>query len=204
MKPLMIGIAGGTGSGKTTAARAVAAGLPETHVTILEHDSYYRDRSHMTPAERDALNFDHPESLETELLIQHLAELRAGKEVDIPIYDFATHTRKKETRRVRPTPVVLLEGILVFVEPALCQLLDIRIFVDTDADVRVLRRIRRDIEERGRTLDSVVDQYFKTVRPMHNQFVEPSKRAADLILPESANMDVAIGVILARLRAGLS
>lgn len=204
MKPLMIGIAGGTGSGKTTAARAVAAGLPETHVTILEHDSYYRDRSHMTPAERDALNFDHPESLETELLIQHLAELRAGKEVDIPIYDFATHTRKKETRRVRPTPVVLLEGILVFVEPALCQLLDIRIFVDTDADVRVLRRIRRDIEERGRTLDSVVEQYFKSVRPMHNQFVEPSKRAADLILPESANMDVAIGVILARLRAGLS
>lgn len=204
MKPLMIGIAGGTGSGKTTAARAVAAGLPETHVTILEHDSYYRDRSHMTPAERDALNFDHPESLETELLIQHLAELRAGREVDIPIYDFATHTRKKETRRVRPTPVVLLEGILVFVEPALCQLLDIRIFVDTDADVRVLRRIRRDIEERGRTLDSVVEQYFKSVRPMHNQFVEPSKRAADLILPESANMDVAIGVILARLRAGLS
>ena len=200
---LVVGIAGGTGSGKTTLARAVSRALPDGCVTVLDHDAYYRDRSDMAPEDRDALNFDHPAALETNLLAAHIAALKAGRAVDVPIYDYATHTRQRLARRVVPTPVILLEGILVFVEASLRDVLDIKIFVDTPDDVRVLRRIRRDIEERGRTFASVAKQYVDTVRPMHQEFVVPSKRYADLVVPEGANMDVALAVIVARLKSAV-
>lgn len=198
--PLIVGIAGGTGSGKTTLARSLAKALPEGCVTVLDHDAYYRDRSGMPQEERDRLNFDHPASLETTLLAAHLAELKAGRAVDVPVYDYASHTRKKLARHVAPTPVIVLEGILVFVEAVLRDVLDIKIFVDTPDDVRVLRRVRRDIEERGRTFASVAKQYEETVRPMHQEFVVPSKRYADLVVPEGGDMAVALSVIVARLR----
>ena len=201
MRPLVIGIAGGTGSGKTTIARNIAEALPSAGVITIDHDAYYRDRSDLTLDERAAQNFDHPDSLETELLIQHLAALREGRAVELPIYDFKTHSRLGERRRVEPTPVIIVEGILVFVDPGLRAQMDIKIFVDTDADIRVFRRIRRDIEQRGRTFQSVRDQYYRTVRPMHLQFVEPSKRWADLIIPEGGDNRVALDLIIGKLRA---
>lgn len=201
MRPLVIGIAGGTGSGKTTIARNIAESLPSHGVMTIDHDAYYRDRSELTAEEKAALNFDHPDSLETELLIRHLGALKAGDAVELPSYDFKTHSRKAERRRVEPTPVIIVEGILVFVEPALRALMDIKIFVDTDADIRVFRRIRRDLEQRGRTFQSVRDQYYRTVRPMHLQFVEPSKRWADLIIPEGGDNRVALDLIIGKLRA---
>src|SRR5262245_40421075 len=179
-RPLLIGIAGGTGSGKSTIAQNLAEGLPGGTAQIVDHDAYYRDLAHQPFEERVKVNFDHPDALETELLVKHLDLLREGKPIDVPLYDFATHTRKKETRRVVPSPVIIVEGILVFVEEALRQRLDVKIFVDTDADIRVFRRIRRDLEQRGRSFQSIRDQYYKSVRPMHIQFVEPSKRWADL------------------------
>jgi uridine kinase len=199
-QPLIIGIAGGSGSGKTTIARRVAEALPSHGVTILEHDAYYRDREDLTYEERGMLNFDHPDSLETELLIQHLMDLRAGKGIDVPMYDFKTHRRSAQTRRVEPRPVVILEGILVFVDPKLREQLDIKIYVDTDADIRAFRRIRRDIEHRGRSFESVREQYYKTVRPMHLMFVEPSKRWADVIIPEGGDNRVGIELVLALVR----
>jgi uridine kinase len=203
-RPLCIGIAGGTGSGKSTIARNIAAALPVESVVTIDHDSYYRDRADLDLAARSALNYDHPDSLETELLIDNLRDLRAGKPVNVPIYDFKTHSRKKETRGLHPAPVVIVEGILVFVEAALRDQLDIKIFVDTDADLRVFRRIRRDIEQRGRTFQAVRDQYYKTVRPMHLQFVEPSKRWADLIIPEGGENHVALDLIIGKLRSVIS
>jgi len=197
--PLIIGIAGGTGSGKTTVARRLAESLPPAGCVLLEHDWYYRDRSHMTPEARDQVNYDHPEALESELLAVHLAALRAGAAVAAPIYDYQSHTRRADTRRIAPAPVIIVEGILVLAEQALRAQLDIKVFVDTDADIRVLRRIRRDLEERGRSFSSVRDQYYQSVRPMHLQFVEPSKRWADLILPEGGDNQVAIDVLLSRL-----
>lgn len=198
---LVIGIAGGTGSGKTTIARKVAAGVDEMQVNRLEHDSYYRDRSDLTYEERCKLNFDHPKSLETTLMVDHVAALREGKAVDAPMYDFATHTRKKETRRYEPKKILIVEGILVLSEPALRELMDIKIFVDTDSDIRAFRRIRRDIEERGRSFESIRTQYYETVRPMHMQFVEPSKRWADLIVPEGGDNTVALDVLITKLHA---
>ncbi len=200
MAALVVGIAGGTGSGKTTIAQAIAAALPPDRVSILEHDAYYRDRSDLTPAERDRLNFDHPEALESELLVEHLRGLKAGRAIDAPIYDFKTHRRRTETRGVEATPVVIVEGILVFADEGLRDLLDIKIFVDTDADIRIIRRIRRDVEQRGRTFESVRDQYYGTVRPMHLEFVEPSKRWADMIIPEGGNNRVALDLIVTKLR----
>lgn len=200
MRPLVIGIAGGTGSGKTTVAHRIGASLPADAVTLLEHDHYYRDRQDLTYAERCQLNFDHPDSLETELLVDHLAALRAGNPVDVPSYDFKTHTRRPERKHVEPTPVIVVEGILVFVEEALRAQLDIKIFVDTDADIRAFRRIRRDIEQRGRTFESVREQYYRTVRPMHLLFVEPSRRWADVIIPEGGQNTVGIDLIIARVR----
>ncbi|WP_272424301.1 uridine kinase [Polyangium jinanense] len=196
----MIGVAGGSGSGKTTVARRIAEALPPAGVTILEHDAYYRDRDDISYEERCGLNFDHPESLETELLVEHLAALRRGEAIDVPRYDFKTHRRAPDSRRVAPTPVVIVEGILVFVEAKLREQLDIKIYVDTDADIRAFRRIRRDIEHRGRTFESIREQYYRTVRPMHLMFVEPSKRWADVIIPEGGDNKIGIDLVIALIR----
>ncbi len=197
-RPLVVGIAGGTGSGKTTVARKLAASMPGRCVTI-EHDSYYFDQTHLPLEERARTNYDHPSSLETALLAMHLRDLRAGRAVDVPIYDFATHCRRAETRKVEPARVIVVEGILVFTDAALRDLMDIKIFVDTDADIRLIRRIRRDLEQRGRSFQSVRDQYYATVRPMHLEHVEPSKRWADLIVPEGGDNRVALDVLLGQL-----
>jgi uridine kinase len=180
----VIGIAGGTGSGKTTLARAVTASIPPEHVATLEHDHYYKDGSDLSADERAQRNYDHPDSLDTSLLVEHLRELKAGRPVDVPQYDFVTHSRRAERVRIEPKPIIVVEGILVFVDADLRSQMDVKLFVDTDADIRVMRRIRRDIEQRGRTFQSVREQYYRTVRPMHLAFVEPSKRWADLIIPE--------------------
>lgn len=197
-RPLVVGIAGGTGSGKTTVAHKLAASMPGRCVT-LEHDAYYYSQEHLSIEEREKTNYDHPASLESSLLATHLRDLRAGRAVDVPIYDFATHTRKAETRRVEPARVIIVEGILVFTEAALREQMDIKIFVDTDADIRLIRRIRRDLEQRGRTFQSVRDQYYATVRPMHIEHVEPTKRWADLIIPEGGDNRVALDILLGQL-----
>jgi uridine kinase len=200
VKPLFIGIAGGTGSGKSTVARKIAEGLPPDSVGVIDHDSYYRDHSDLAPEARAKLNYDHPDALDNDLLVQHLEELRAGRGVDVPVYDFKTHSRLAERRRLEPMRIIIVEGILVFVEERVRKLLDVKVFVDTDADIRVFRRIRRDIEHRGRTFQSIREQYYSTVRPMHLQFVEPSKRWADLIIPEGGENSVAVDLILGKLR----
>lgn len=196
MKPLVIGIAGGTGSGKTTIAQALAESIPAGQCAMIEHDAYYRDQSHLAPEARAQVNYDHPDALESSLLAVHLAALREGHSVDVPIYDFVTHTRSQTTKRVVPAPLIIVEGILVFVDAAVREQLDVKIFVDTDADIRLMRRVRRDTEQRGRTFASVRDQYYATVRPMHLEFVEPTKRWADLIIPEGGNNRVALKVLL--------
>jgi uridine kinase len=198
-RPYVVGIAGGTGSGKTTVAERLAAALPAGRCVTIDHDAYYRDQSHLAPAARADVNYDHPATLDSALFAEHLRELRAGRAVEVPIYDFATHTRRAETRPVAPASVIIVEGILVFAEPALREQMDIRIFVDTDSDIRLMRRIRRDLEERGRSFQSVRDQYYATVRPMHLEHVEPSKRWADLILPEGGNNRVALDILLGQL-----
>ena len=203
MHPIVIGVAGGTGSGKTTVANEILQRVGANHITYIPHDAYYRDLSHLPPRLRAQVNFDHPESLETELLIEHLKELRAGRAVEIPIYNFTTHTRTRAKRSVEPAPVILVEGILVFAQPELRKLFDVKLYVDTDADVRFIRRLRRDIEERGRSAESVCEQYLSTVRPMHVEFVEPSKRYADVIIPEGGFNEVAIEMVAARIRGML-
>ena len=200
MRAIVIAVAGGTGSGKTTVANEILERVGAEHIAYIPHDAYYRDLSHLPPQERDQVNFDHPDSLETELLAEHLKELRASRAVEIPTYDFTTHTRTQQTRRVEPAPVVLVEGILVFAEPELRELFDVKLYVDTDADVRFIRRLQRDIEERGRSVKSVCEQYLRTVRPMHLEFVEPSKRYANVIIPEGGFNEVAIEMVAARLR----
>ena len=197
--PFVIGVAGGTGSGKTTVANAILRRVGEDGMSVLFHDAYYRDWADLPKDVLDRKNFDHPDSLETELLVRHVRALREGMVVEAPIYDFRTHRRTAETRRVLPKRIVLVEGILLFAEPELRKLFDVKVFVDTDADVRLIRRIRRDIAERGRTLESVVEQYYATVRPMHLEFVEPSKRWADLIVPEGGENAVAMEFLFARL-----
>jgi len=196
---LLIGIAGGTGSGKTTLAQHIVAALPND-VTLLEQDSYYRDRSHLSPAERVDVNYDEPAALENDLLASHLAELRAGRAIESPAYDFATHTRVAVKRRVEPAPVVVVEGILLFAVPELRDVFDLRIFVDTDDDIRLMRRIRRDIIDRGRDVADIEHQYHRTVRPMHLLHVAPSKRFAHLIVPEGGENPEALDVIVGRLR----
>lgn len=200
MQPIVIGVAGGTGSGKTTVANRILQRVGAEHIACIPHDAYYRDHSHLPARLRDQVNYDHPDSLETELLTEHLKELRAGHSVEIPIYDFTTHTRTPQTHRVEPAPVILVEGILVFVEPALRDLFDVKLYVDTDADVRFIRRLQRDVEQRGRSVESVCEQYLSTVRPMHLEFVEPSKRYADVIIPEGGFNEVAIEMVAARIR----
>ena len=196
--PYVIGVAGGTGSGKTTVSRRIQEAVNVEHIAYMQHDNYYRDQSHLAREERGRTNYDHPDSLETELMVQHLHELKAGRSIEMPLYDFTQDTRSAQTQRVDPAPVILVEGILIFVEKELRDLMDVRIFVDTDADVRLIRRLRRDIAERGRTLDSVVQQYMATVRPMHLEFVEPSKRHADIIVPRGGDNRVAMEMIVSR------
>jgi len=198
--PFLIGIAGGTGSGKTTVANAIVARVGEERIAILSHDSYYRDFVDLPKDVLERRNFDHPDSLESELLVRHLKALRQGMVVETPIYDFRHHRRAAETRRVEPRKVILVDGILIYAEPELRKLFDVKIYVDTDADIRLIRRLKRDIAERGRTVESVVEQYESTVRPMHLEFVEPSKRYADLIVPEGGENTVALDFLFARLR----
>ena len=200
---LVIGIAGGSGSGKSTVADALATALPPGAVALLRHDHYYRDRPDLSREQRNGVNYDHPEALETALLVEHLQHLKAGNAVEIPIYDFKTHRRGFETTRLEPAPVIIVEGILVFVDEHLRRELDIKIFVDTEPDIRAIRRIRRDMRVRGRDFEAVRRQYYETVRPMHVEFVEPSKRTADLIIPEGGENRVAIDVLLARLYAAV-
>ncbi len=197
--PLVIGIAGGSGSGKTTLAHLILNRVGPQRIAYLPHDAYYKDLSNLPPNERAMINFDHPNSLDNELLIQHVVKLKNAEPVDLPIYDFKTHSRTQHTRRIEPRQVIMVEGILIFAEPALRELLEVKIFVDTDADMRFIRRLQRDIEERGRTTESVVRQYLATVRPMHLEFVEPSKRYADVIIPEGGQNAVAMEMVVARL-----
>lgn len=203
-RPFVIGVAGGTGSGKTTVSRSIQNTVGMEQIAYLEHDSYYNDHSHLSPEERARCNYDHPDSLDTALLVKHLDALCRWEPADVPIYDFATHSRTSRTHRVEPAPIVLVEGILVLSEKALRERMDMRIYVDTDADIRFIRRLHRDVEERGRSLDSIILQYVNTVRPMHLEFVEPSKRYAHIIVPEGGNNRVAMEMIVSRIFAILA
>lgn len=203
MQPLVIGVAGGSGSGKTTVVRRIVDALGDKGVTVLEHDRYYRDRNDLRLEERAALNYDHPDSLETELMVEHVHELRAGRPVAVPTYDFARHARMDATEAISPGRAIIVEGILIYNDAPLRKLMDVKVFVDTDDDTRFIRRLRRDISERGRTVESVIDQYLSTVKPMHLEFVEPSKRYADIIVPRGGHNAVAIDMLL-RLIRGLT
>lgn len=204
MNTILIGIAGGTGSGKTTLANRLVESFGGDEVSILRHDNYYKRHDEMAYEERCKLNYDHPDAFDTQLLYEHIRMLKGGKAVRMPVYDYTVHNRSDETVGVNPAPVIVLEGILIFAERRLCDLMDIKVFVDTDADVRILRRIIRDVKQRGRSLDSVIDQYLTTVKPMHEQFVEPSKRRADIIIPEGGENEVALDMLIERVRKHLS
>lgn len=201
---MIIGICGGTGSGKTTIARKIVETIGATNVVLLEQDSYYRNLSDMPLDARNKANFDHPDSIDSELLMNHLRRLKSGLEIEMPVYDFRTHTRTTEIERIEPKPVVLVEGILIFAEPRVLEQLDVRVFVDTPDDIRFIRRLQRDIRERGRTMESVIEQYLVTVRPMHYEFVEASKRHADLIVPEGSNSGVSVKMLCSLIRGKLS
>ncbi len=202
--PIVFGVAGGTASGKTTIARSILAGIGADQVAYLPHDAYYRDMPHLDLAERARQNYDHPDSLETELMIEHVHVLMRWESVAIPVYDFTAHRRTARELRVDPAPVILIDGILIFTNAKLRNLMDIKLFVDTDADVRFIRRMKRDLEERGRSLESIVDQYLNTVRLMHLEFVEPSKRYADVIIPQGGLNQVATDMVVSRLIALLA
>jgi uridine kinase len=197
---LCIGVAGGTGSGKTTVANEILRRVGAHRIAHINQDHYYRDLAHLSEEERIQHNFDHPAAIEDQLLIEHVRALKAGRPADLPVYDFTRHLRTDRIERLEPRPVILLEGILIFAIPALQELLDIRIFVDTDADLRFIRRLERDISERGRTVDGVITQYLKTVRPMHLEFVEPSKRWADIIIPVGGFNTVALDMVISRIQ----
>ncbi len=201
MEPVVIGVAGGTGSGKTTVAEEILKRAGTEQISLIQHDAYYKDLSALPVAQRAMMNFDHPDALDNELLIAHLKALKAGRPIEMPVYDFTAHTRTGQTRRVEAHRVILLEGILIFADEALRRLMDVKIFVDTDADIRFIRRLQRDIAERGRTMESVIRQYLSTVRPMHEEFVERSKRYADVIIPEGGFNEVAIDMIATRIKA---
>ncbi len=203
MKPVVVGVAGGTGSGKTTVSQAILDRVGRDRIAYIQHDSYYRDLSHLPLEERGRVNFDHPDSLENELLIKHLRQLCVGRPAEVPSYDFTHHTRRPETRTVDPHRVILVEGILIFADKKLREMMDVKIYVDTDADLRFIRRLERDIAERGRTMESVIHQYMTTVRPMHLDFVEPSKRYADIIIPEGGFNTIAIDMVVSRIEAML-
>jgi len=199
--PIVVGIAGGSGSGKTTVANVILQRVGADRIAYLPHDAYYRDLSHLPYARRVEINFDHPDSVESELMCQQILQLKCRQAIDLPVYDFTTHSRTAKTLRVEPQRVILVEGILIFAEKALRELFDVKIFVDTDPDLRFIRRLERDITERGRTTDSVIKQYLRTVRPMHLEFVEPSKRYADVIIPEGGFNEVAMDMVTTRIEA---
>lgn len=197
----MIGVAGGSGSGKTTVVRRIVESLGPDQVIVLEHDRYYRDRNDLRLEERAALNYDHPDALETDLLVRHVRDLKAGRSIDVPQYDFTRHARLETTEAIAPRKAIILEGILIFTDAPLRDLMDVKVFVDADADTRFIRRLRRDVAERGRTMEAVVDQYLGTVKPMHFDFVEPTKRYADLIIPVGGHNPVAIDMMLSLVRS---
>ncbi|MEO8074824.1 MAG: uridine kinase [Acidobacteriota bacterium] len=199
--PLVIGVAGGSGSGKTTVVRRIVESLGDGQVSVIEHDRYYRDRSDLQMEERAALNYDHPDSLETDLLVQHVLELRAGRTVNVPRYDFARYEREPDTETVAPRRAIIVDGILIFADAGLRKLMDVKVFVDADDDTRFIRRLQRDIGSRGRTVPSVIEQYLGTVKPMHLEFVEPSKRYADIIIPLGGHNTVAIDMLLTLIRS---
>jgi len=196
----VIGVAGGSGSGKTTVVRRIVDSIGDGQVTVLDHDRYYRDRNDLRLEERAALNYDHPDSLETDLLVRHLQELRAGRSIEAPTYDFARYARQPATETIEPRRAIIVEGILIFADAALRALMDVKVFVDTDDDTRFIRRLQRDMTARGRTVQSVIDQYLDTVKPMHLEFVEPSKRYADVIIPLGGHNTVAIDMLLTLIR----
>jgi len=202
--PFVIGVAGGTGSGKTTVSTYIRDAVGKEYIAHIQHDNYYHDHSHLSTDERAKLNYDHPDSLDTALMVEHLLQLRNKQAIDMPMYNFATHARMESTERIQPAKIILVEGILIYVERELRELMDMRIFVDTDADLRFIRRLKRDIEQRGRSLDSVVQQYLATVRPMHLEFVEPSKRYADIIVPAGGHNRVALEMIISRIHTILA
>jgi uridine kinase len=201
MTPIVIGVAGGSGSGKTTVVRRIVDSLGPEQVTVLDHDRYYRDRNDLRLEERAALNYDHPDALETDFMVRHVHELKAGRAVDVPVYDFARYARLASTQTVQPRRALIVEGILIFVDAALRALMDIKVFVDTDDDTRFIRRLQRDVAERGRTMESVIEQYQSTVKPMHLEFVEPSKRYADIIVPQGGHNAVAVDLLLTLIRS---
>ena len=203
MDTIVIGIAGGSGSGKTTLADTLVSYFGENEVSILRHDNYYKRNDDLSYEERAKLNYDHPDAFDTELLCEHIRQLKAGRPIDMPVYDYSVHNRSEKTIRIQPNPVIILEGILILAEPRLVELMDFKIFVDTDADERILRRIIRDVNDRGRSLDSVIRQYRETGKPMHDQFVEPSKRKANIIIPEGGRNVAAMQVIVELIRSRL-
>jgi uridine kinase len=199
--PLVIGLAGGTGSGKTTVANVILQRVGPERIAYVPHDAYYRNFSDLAPAQQSAVNWDHPDALDTDLMVEQVGALKAGHAIELPVYDFTTNRRTADTRHIAPQPIILVEGILIFAHAGLRALFDMKIFVDTDADLRFIRRLQRDIAERGRTAESVIGQYLATVRPMHLEFVEPSKRYADVIVPQGGRNEVAMGMIVARLES---
>lgn len=201
---IVIGVAGGTGSGKTTVANVILRRVGAHRIAYVPHDAYYRNLTDLPPAQHGLRNWDHPDALETDLMVEHVKALKGGQAVELPVYDFTTHTRTRQTRRIEPQPVVVVEGILIFADARLRSLFDVKIFVDTDPDIRFIRRLQRDIAERGRTAESVIQQYLDTVRPMHLEFVEPTKRYADVIIPEGGLNEVALDMVVARVEALLT
>ena len=197
--PLVIGLAGGTGSGKTTVANVILRRVGSDRIAYVPHDAYYRSIDDLPPAQRETINWDHPDSLETNLMVEHVQALKAGRAIELPVYDFTTNARTAATIHIEPQPIIVVEGILIFADRRLRELFDMKIFVDTDPDLRFIRRLQRDIAERGRTVESVIRQYLATARPMHLEFVEPSKRYADIIVPEGGHNEVAMEMIVARL-----
>jgi uridine kinase len=201
---MIIGICGGTGSGKTTIARAIVEAVGARSVVLIEQDSYYRNLADMPLDERHQANFDHPDAIDSDLLVNHLKRLKGGDSVEMPLYDMVTHTRYEETELIEPKPVVIVEGILIFAEPRVLDLLDMRVFVDTPDDIRLMRRLKRDITERGRTFERTLDQYARTIRPMHFEFVEPSKRHADIIIPEGSQTGITVEFLCSMVREKLN
>jgi len=201
---MIIGICGGTGSGKTTVANRILESVSASEVVFIQQDSYYRNLTDLPLDYRGIANFDHPDALDNDLLVNHIRRLKSGEAIDLPLYDFKTHMRLNDTRSVQPKPIVIVEGILIFADPRLLEQMDIKVFVDTPDDIRFIRRLRRDIAERGRTVESVIEQYLATVRPMHMQFVEPSKRFADVIIPEGGHNLVSIDLISGKIRERLA